>query len=242
MIRWIGTLLFAFCVTAAAWAQASPVQPPAAKTSADEQPPPGPAAAAPAQTEFPWDKFRDFSAVTEGSLVSRDDYRDSHIYRSGNLIRSEGLQDETYVVTDMATLGAYTVARTGCSKRRAPFLRAFPFSESRPGRKIERVPAGKETVDGHVCQVEDLTISGGDLSRPIELRLWEAEDLQGFPIKVETRGGQAKRMFIFTNVVLGLQDPTLFIYPDKCEDVRAEPGKTPVSPPKAKQPSADRSQ
>jgi hypothetical protein len=56
------------------------------------------------------------------------------------------------------------------------------------------------------------------LANPQKMRLWEAEDLQGFPIKIEflILGGHGP-VIRYKNVVLGEQDPTLFIHPKSCQ-------------------------
>jgi hypothetical protein len=87
---------------------------------------------------------------------------------------------------------------------------------------VERVPVGKETLDGHSCQIEDVTVSSPKPGPPpIKMRLWEAEDLQGFPIKVEfPYPGGKKATILYKNIVVGPQDPTLFIHPKSCESLQ----------------------
>jgi hypothetical protein len=40
-------------------------------------------------------------------------------------------------------------------------------------------------VDGHSCQVEEVALSSPMLANPQKMKFWEAEDLHGFPIKIE---------------------------------------------------------
>jgi hypothetical protein len=235
MDRWLAVLLLAGCATLQAWAQApsgqiSTEQTPAAEpTSQTPQTPdnhaavphsPAEQAAAttPAQSEFPLDKFTEFSAIMTGGPVPGHDW-EGHIYRSGNLMRMQGPVGN-YFITDLAKQESHGIAPPGCLKISHVYTRSFPFSIPEPGKTFQRVPVGEETVDGHRCRVEDvITTNAKRHNSTHTLRLWEAEDLQGFPIKVETRPeGHTRPMdMLYKNVVLGPQDPTLFIVPNDCQ-------------------------
>ncbi len=212
MVRLLAAILFTCSFTAQLNAQASKEQASKGPESA------GQAAAAPsAKTQFPLDAFQEFSAIMVGSMMHGDD-RESHIYRSGHLLRNEGPEGRNFVITDLTTKESYGISAPGCLHDRHPYLRAAPFQFGGPDVTVERTPSGQETVDGHACKIEDLTLSAKRFMNPMKLRLWEAEDLQGFPIKVEFLRGAAHNPEIhYKNVVLGPQDPTLFIYPKSCE-------------------------
>lgn len=170
-----------------------------------------------------------------GSVMVGDS-QEAHIYRSGKMLRTQSTEGLGYYLTDLDTLNAYGLSLTGCMHDTHPYMRAFPLTAVRKDRKIERVAGGKETVDGHVCQVEDVTISSGGLTNPLQLRFWEAEDLHGFPIKVAiVKGPHA--VIRYKDVVVGPQDPTLFIHPNSCKGtIPQPPAKLPVSPKKTKTP------
>ena len=71
------------------------------------------------------------------------------------------------------------------------------------------------------------------------MRLWEAEDLQGFPIKIEfLLPGGHDAIVHYRNVVLGPQDPTLFIHPKSCEQLPKRES-TPKASPAHKKPAAE---
>ena len=217
MRRSITALLFAGCLTFQVWAQASPAAP--------DRAPAAPAQASAAQTaaasepsQFPLDQFQEFSAIMTGGILPFSDW-DGQIYRSGKLMRMQR-NDEVpgYMVSDLEKQQSHGLNARGCIKLDNLYSRAFPFFLSGPGYKYERVPAGEETVDGHLCRVEDITIYAPKNPQQLKIRLWEAEDLQGFPIKIENRREHARVWAIhYKNVVLGPQDPTLFIVPDKCQ-------------------------
>jgi len=240
MDRSIAVLLLAGCATLQGWAQApsgqrSTEQAPAAEqksvdrnhpseqtpdnhTAVPASPADHATAAQPAQSGFPLDQFKEFSAIMTGGPLLGGDW-EGHIYRSGNLMRMEGrAAARNYMITDLAKQETHGLATSGCLKFNYVYTRTFPFSVSGSDKKYERVPAGEETVDGHVCRVEDVIISFPKLHSSTTLRFWEAEDLQGFPVKIELRPKSGPyRITQYRNVVLGPQDPTLFIVPDKCQ-------------------------
>jgi hypothetical protein len=186
--------------------------------------------AAPAATaEDPLQRFPNFSALMVGTVLPRDE-REGHIYRSGNLLRMEGMENRGYFITDLTTFDTYGLSSMGCAFMKQPYLRSFPFVLSGHGHKMEREAAGKETVEGHVCQIEEVTYSGG-LPQPWKLKFWEAEDLHGFPIKIEARAGSngLPATILYKNIVLAPQDPTLFIYPKDCAELPEPAQKDPAS-------------
>ncbi len=166
-----------------------------------------------------------------GTVLPRDE-REGHIYRSGNILRMEGMEKRGYFITDLTTFDTYGLSSMGCASMKQPYLRSFPFVLSGHGHKMERVSAGKETVEGHVCQIEEVTYSGG-LPQPWKLKFWEADDLHGFPIKIEARAGSnaMPSTILYKDVVLGPQDPTLFIYPKDCAELPSPVQKEPASSP-----------
>jgi hypothetical protein len=253
MVRLLAAILITCCLTAQLGAQDSKEQAPKEQTSKEQapkeqeapaQPTAAPPAAAPsAPAQFPMDAFTEFSAVMVGS-VRRGDDQESYIYRSGNLVRTPGPQGLGYFITDLTTLETYAISTTGCLHDRNPYYRSAPFSSMRPGYTVERTVTGQETVDGHACKIEDVTLSSPKLPTTIKLRFWEADDLKGFPIKVEYLRPRGHNPVIqYKNVVLGPQDPTLFIHPKSCESLstgRGMGGGTikPKAAPGAKKPAA----
>ncbi len=231
MIRWMVFIFILLTGCVAAQVADTPAQsqaPLPSQTStpsqASEPAPTAPSAGTPTPSRFPFDQFQEFSAIVVGSLLSGDD-RESHIYRSGKILRTQGTEGLGYFLTDLETFDTYGITKLGCRSDSHPYFRAFPFSAARPGRKIERVPGGKESFDGHMCQVEEVTISGGDLALPIQLKFWEAEDLQGFPIKVQILNHGGRGAIQFKQVVLGDVDPTLFVRAEHCAGGLPEPPK-----------------
>jgi len=131
----------------------------------------------------------------------------------------EGPERRSYIIQDLKDEhDVRGISRIQCLQMGAPFIRSFPFFMSAPGNKYEHKLLGKETVDGHPVQVEEVTITFAPSKKhvPLKLKLWEAEDLQGFPIKMET---EAHRIIEYRKVDFGPLDPTLFIVPDSCPNL-----------------------
>jgi hypothetical protein len=232
MIRPIAALLFAGCLTLQVWAQvplppASPAQTPAVPAQAPAGQIPAAAAqpagqtSAPESTQFPLDRFQEFSAIQTGDVVPGGDW-DGYIYRSGNWMRIQAVHagKTHYFVDDLAKGTSYGLSVAGCAKLPYLYSRTYPFFMSGPGYTYERVAVGEETVDGHHCRVEDITVHAPKHPTPAHFRLYEAEDLQGFPIKIVNQQEKVRRWIIqYKNVVLGPQDPTLFVVPNSCQSL-----------------------
>jgi hypothetical protein len=239
MVRLTRVILLMGCLAAQLHAQAPQEQGSAGQTPAMEPGSAGQTAAVPsAKTQYPLDSFTDFSAVMVGSIMEHGQgTQEAHIYRSGKLMRMEGPEGHGYFISDLSTLETYGISAGPCMHDTHPYVRASPFAAARPGSTVERVAAGKETLDGHSCQIEDITVSSPKSGvSPLKMRFWEAEDLQDFPIRIDfERAAGHKATVRYKNVVLGPQDPTLFIHPKSCGSLPQRP--QPTAAPAAKKPA-----
>lgn len=245
LIMKTGVILWIGCMTLPMLAQMpkeqDSVQAPAAQSGPTEQTAAGQGAIVPPATRYPLDSFAEFSAVMVGSRVEPGEgIEEGHIYRSGNLMRMEDPGKRGYFITDLTTGETYGISEVGCIHDSHPFIRTFPFSvAAKPGTTVTRLTAGKETVDGHSCQIENVTVSLPEFAKALQMRLWEAEDLQSFPIKIEfLLPGGRDAIVHYRNVVLGPQDPTLFIHPRSCEPLPKRES-TPKAPQAHKKPAAE---
>jgi hypothetical protein len=156
--------------------------------------------------------FKTFSANVTGG-IARD--HDRKIYRSGKWMRLDF--DDSYRVNDLDTLQMWSIGANRCVEFTRPDAGSYPFTAYHDF-KIERTAtAEKETVDGHVCKIETLTLTPKD-DRPIvaRMKLWEAEDLDGFPVRIDVSEGGQTLTSTYTNVSLKVPDPKLFQHPAKC--------------------------
>lgn len=243
--RWTTGIVLLNCLAASILAQVTKPPDPDAQAHASEpgstgtkrQTPAGQTAAAPAAATYPLDSFRDFSAVMIGSRAEPGEgTSQGHIYRSGNQMRMEEPDGRAYFITALSSGETYGIVETGCIHDDHPYFRAIPFHMAgMADATVTRAPVGRETVDGHSCQVEDVTVSSSMFPSPQKMRFWEAEDLKGFPIKIEfVFPGSQGPMIHYKNVVLGPQDPTLFFHPTSCQALPQDPTASPAHKPPAR--------
>jgi hypothetical protein len=188
----------------------------------------------PTRPDYPLDKLTQFSATMVGSPIGNID--ELKIYRSGNLMRTQML-DGNYMVNDLEGHQTFVVLPNRCLVDSRLSINTFPFSAVHPGSKVERSPAGTETVDGHACQVEDITVTP-EHGQPLRMRLWEANDLSGFPIKIEVQRAASPATITYKDVKIGKPDPALFVRPANCSkappppkaDVKLAPKSSAVPP------------
>jgi hypothetical protein len=75
--------------------------------------------------------------------------------------------------------------------------------------KVDVTQVGKDTVDGHACVENKITITEDDGSQH-EMLAWQATDLNNFPIKTEMQANGATITTHFSNVKLSAPDASLF--------------------------------
>jgi hypothetical protein len=164
-----------------------------------------------AQNPFP--AFQSFSATLHGGIGNDHDRK---IYRSGMMMRVDF--DDHYRLVDLEKLTTRSVHPDRCQQFPRPDAASYPFSSYR-GFKVKRAPTeDKETVDGHSCKIENVTFTPRD-DRPvtIKMKIWEAEDLRGFPIKIDVDASNGNKFTLnYTNVSLKPPDPALFRNPATC--------------------------
>jgi hypothetical protein len=155
----------------------------------------------------------EFSATMVGSMMGNID--ETKVYRSGNLMRTEMPNMPLYYVTDLSAGGTYAVFPRKCGYSEAKLTYTFPFTFFRLDMKFERTPLGEEVVDGHHCHVERIvrTSEGGSVAK---VKFWEADDLKGFPVKVEIEGGPRVITITYKNVKLERPDPAVFKHVANC--------------------------
>src|SRR5271167_1683730 len=135
MLRLLAAILIICSFTAQLGAQASKDQ--ASKDQASkgqaskDQASTAPTAAPSAKAKFPLEAFQEFSAIMVGSL-GPGDVRESHIYRSGKLMRNESLEAKNFFITNATTGDSFGVAATGCIHDSHAYFRSIPFAIAPP--------------------------------------------------------------------------------------------------------------
>jgi len=174
-----------------------------------------PAKIAASASSNPFDDFQSFSVLLNGGVA--DDH-DRRLYRSGNLMRSDF--EGSYRITDLKDPGMWGVQPNYCVQFPAVDASSYPFSAYHDF-KVERSSTGEnETVDGHACKIENVTFTQPDGGAVVvKMKLWEAEDLRGFPVKIEAEvNGRPLRPLHYSDVSFEPPDPKLFHHPAKCTE------------------------
>lgn len=154
------------------------------------------------------------------------------IYKSGANFRTENSPGQSTLYLPGNKMVYNTVAHP-------PSCMAIPMSKAKfvrsplqqdPGVTMKKKPVGTEVFEGHSCTVEDVVLLSPD-GHELQAKVWEANDLQGFPVKIEAVGAPS---FIFRDVVLAKPDPALFQPPAKCLTPEDLTGKALPIPPAKK--------
>jgi len=78
--------------------------------------------------------------------------------------------------------------------------------------KVEKAEIGKDTVDGHPCVKNKVTITDKDGKQHVST-VWNATDLKDFPLKIQSTEDGADVTMLFKNVSLAKPDAALFEAP-----------------------------
>ncbi len=160
----------------------------------------------------PFDLFRSFSATMDGG-IGQD--HDRQIYRLGNLLRADF--GDSYRITDLQKLTMWGVQRNDCAEFAMPDAGAYPFTAYHDFKIDRAMTEQRETIDGHACAIENVTFTDPSGSPVvIKMKLWEAEDLDGFPVKIEAEANGRRMSIAYRNVSLKPPDAKLFRRPAKC--------------------------
>jgi hypothetical protein len=142
------------------------------------------------------------------------------IYRSGSSVRVErsGAIATLYVPASrqVFNLTVYPDKSRQCVAMKPEQAKMLPSPlELILGQIVKRTPAGSEVVDGHSSKIEDVTVVEPD-GKTVESRVWEADDLKGIPVKIESHLDGVTLRATYRDVVIGPPDETLFRVPDRC--------------------------
>jgi hypothetical protein len=143
------------------------------------------------------------------------------VYRSGSSVRVEMTATITTLYMPAShkvySLTTYPDGSHQCVVMRPDQAGMMPSPlELLFGTKVKKTPAGTEVVEGHKCKVEIAVVTEPD-GKTVESKVWEAEDLKGVPVKIESQHpGGAHLTAVYRDIVLGTPDKALFTPPNKC--------------------------
>ena len=78
--------------------------------------------------------------------------------------------------------------------------------------KMERNAIGRETIDGHPCTKHRVTLTDA-AGATQEALTWNATDLKGFPVQIQTSDGEHLVILRFRNPTMAAPAPGLFTMP-----------------------------
>jgi len=70
-------------------------------------------------------------------------------------------------------------------------------------------------MEGHHCRIEDVVVTRPDGST-IKSKVWEAEDLHGIPMRIDSVIGDITLSAVYRDIQIGAPDQGLFSIPAKC--------------------------
>jgi hypothetical protein len=177
-----------------------------------------------AQAQNPFETQKQFSATVvvsgmpAGGPMAQGDMK---IYRSGDKMRTT-MGAMGYMVMDLTQHTNYMVMSTGMCMQMNTTRQQNPFAQA-SGATIDRSPAGTDTVDGHSCKVENLTVTPQS-GKPAKMKVWEADDLKGFPVKVEVQTERGAVTILYKDISFDAPAASLFTHPDNCQQMSGMPG------------------
>jgi hypothetical protein len=83
------------------------------------------------------------------------------------------------------------------------------------GSNLKRTAIGTEDVEGHPTKVESVIVTRPD-GKTVESKVWEAEDLHGIPVRIESHLGEITLIAVYRDIAIAAPDAALFTVPDKC--------------------------
>jgi hypothetical protein len=142
------------------------------------------------------------------------------VHRSGSSVRVErsGALSTLYVPakSQVYNLTVYPDQSRQCVAMKPEQAKMLPSPlELIQGKIVKRTALGSDVVDGHPVKVENVTVAQPD-GKTIESKVWEAEDLKGIPVKIESFIDGITLRALYRDIVIGAPDQTLFTIPDRC--------------------------
>jgi len=162
--------------------------------------------------------FPDFSATQ--ILESRKADISMKVYRAGDSVRLDrsGALSTLYMPSKskVYNLTTYPDHSHQCVVMKPEQAKMLPSPlELLQGSDMKRTAAGTEVVDGHPCNIEKVVVTRSD-GKTIESKVWEAQDLKGIPVRIESHIGEFTLSAVYRDISMETPDQQLFTVPEKC--------------------------
>ncbi len=178
----------------------------------------------PVYAQNPFESAKQFSAtvvVTGAPAQTHGAQGNMKIYKSSDKMRMDMPGGMGYMIMELSQHNNYMVMNGMCMQM-ATQTQSNPFAQAQDAT-IERSPAGTDTVDGHACKVENLTFTSHS-GKVTKMKAWEADDLKGFPIKVEMQTDKGPVTVEYKDISFDAPAASLFTHPDNCRQMPGAPG------------------
>jgi hypothetical protein len=188
-----------------------------------------PADSSPAQKSTEPFNFPDFTAIQKIGPGGGARPLVMKIYSSGSTVRvdlSPAIENlfvtSTGTVYRILTTPDKTTSCVSMRRDQTGFM-ASPF-EMLQGTKVERTTVGTDVVDGHKTRVEDVVVTRAD-GKVMKSKVWEADDFNGFPIKIISdvepdkmaQGSKPMKIgALYGDIKFEKVDPALLTPPQNC--------------------------
>ncbi len=162
--------------------------------------------------------FPDFSATQV--FESRKANMSMKVYRSGSSVRvqrSDALST-LYVpsVKRVYNFTTYPDQSHQCVVMKPEQAKMLPSPlELLEGPDVKRTVIGSEMMEGHLCTMEKVVVARPDGSK-IESKVWEAQDLKGIPVRIESHIGEVTLSAVYRDILVGTPEETFFSVPNRC--------------------------
>jgi hypothetical protein len=164
-----------------------------------------------------WD-FPDFSATQIFGGKTSD--MPMKVYRSGSSVRVErsGALSTLYIPAEgmVYNFTTYPDQSHQCTRMKPQQAKMLPSPlELIQGVSVQRTPIGTDEKQGHPCKVETVVATQSDGSS-VESKVWEAEDLEGIPVRIESKFPDMTLSAVYQDISIGAPDAGLFAIPGRC--------------------------
>ena len=162
--------------------------------------------------------FPDFSATQV--FESRRTNMEMKVYRSGSSVRVErsAAMSTLYMPSKSKVYNftTYPDHSHQCVVMNPDQAKMLPSPlELLQGSHLKRTPVGTEVVEGHLCHIENVVVTRPD-GKTIESKVWEAQDLKGIPVKIESHLEDITLSAVYRDISPGAPEQGLFTVPEKC--------------------------
>ena len=163
-------------------------------------------------------KFPDFSATQ--TFASRKASMSMKVYHTGSSVRVErsAALSTLYLPSEskVYNLTTYPDHSHQCVVMKPEQAKMLPSPlELLQGTSVKRTSVGTENVDGHACTIENVVVTRADGSTIVS-RVWEAQDLRGVPIKIDSHIGDLTLSAVYSDISFDTPEPGLFTVPETC--------------------------